>query len=112
MAVVEEVTTDGMTSEGAFVAPGQPGSLVDVKPRYDNFIGGRWVPPTKGQYMQNISPVTGHPFTEVARSTAEDVDLALDAAHAARDAWGGSSLAERAAVLNAIADAIEANLPA
>jgi len=110
MAVVEEVTTDGMTSEGAFVAPGQPGSLVDVKPRYDNFIGGRWVPPTKGQYMQNISPVTGHPFTEVARSTAEDVDLALDAAHAARDAWGGSSLAERAAVLNAIADAIEANL--
>ena len=60
--------------------------------------------------MQNVSPVTGHAFTEVARSTAEDVDLALDAAHAAKDAWGESSLTERAAVLNAVADAIEANL--
>ena len=110
MAVVEDVVRDGKTSGGAFVAPGRAGSLVDVKPRYENFIGGRWVPPAKGQYMQNISPVTGHPFTEVARSTAEDVELALDAAHAAKDAWGESSLAERAAVLNAVADAIEANL--
>ena len=110
MAVVEEVTETGMTPEGVFIAPGQAGSLVEVKQRYDNFIGGRWVPPTKGQYMQNLSPVTGHAFTEVARSTAEDVDLALDAAHAAKDAWGESSLTERAAVLNAVADAIEANL--
>ncbi len=110
MAVIEEVVRDGTTPEGIYVAPGQPGSLVEVRPRYDNFIGGRWVPPVKGQYMQNISPVTGHPFTEVARSTAEDVELALDAAHAAKDAWGESSLTERAAVLSAIADAIEANL--
>jgi aldehyde dehydrogenase len=110
MAVIEEVVRDGTTPEGIYVAPGQPGSLVEVRPRYDNFIGGRWVPPAKGQYMQNISPVTGHPFTEVARSTAEDVELALDAAHAAKDAWGESSLTERAAVLSAIADAIEANL--
>ena len=110
MAVEEEAAKDGMTPEGIFVAPGQPGSLVAVKPRYDNFIGGHWVAPTKGQYMQNISPATGHPFTEVARSSAEDVELALDAAHAAKDAWGESSLAERAAVLNAVADAIEANL--
>ncbi len=110
MAVVEEVARDGKTPEGVYVAPGQPGSIVEVRPRYDNFIGGHWVPPTKGHYMQNISPVTGHPFTEVARSTAEDVELALDAAHAAKDAWGESSLTERAAVLNAIADAIEVNL--
>ena len=87
MAVVEATTATGMTPEGVFLAPGQAGSLVEVKPRYDNFIGGRWVPPTNGQYMQNLSPVTGHAFTEVARSTAEDVELALDAAHAAKDAW-------------------------
>ncbi len=90
--------------------PGKPGSVVSVKPRYDNFIGGKWVAPVKGGYMDNISPVTGKPFCEVARSTADDVELALDAAHAAKDAWGEASLAERAAVLNAIADAIEANL--
>ena len=70
-----------------YQAPGQPGSLVEVKPRYENFIGGHWVAPAKGQYMKNISPATGHPFTEVARSTPEDVELALDAAHAAKDAW-------------------------
>ncbi len=110
MAVVEDVATDGKTAGGVFVAPGQPGSLVDVKPRYENFIGGHWVPPTKGLYMPNVSPGTGHAFTEVARSSAEDVELALDAAHAAKDAWGESSLAERAAVLHAVADAIEANL--
>ncbi len=55
MAVVEEIATGGKSAKGVFVAPGQPGSLVDVKPRYDNFIGGPWVPPTKGQYMQNVS---------------------------------------------------------
>jgi len=83
---------------------------VDVKLRYENFIGGRWVAPVKGQYMKNISPAIGQPFTEVAKSTPEDVELALDAAHAAKDAWGDASLAERAAVLNAVADAIDANL--
>jgi len=107
---IEETVIAGMTTNGTFVAPGQRGSVVDVKPRYENFIGGHWVAPVKGQYMKNISPVTGQAFTEVAKSTPEDVDLALDAAHAAKDAWGEASLPERAAVLNAIADAIEANL--
>ncbi len=97
-------------SSEPFIAPGRAGSLVNVRPRYDNFIGGHWVAPVKGQYMTNLSPVDGKPFCEVARSTAEDVELALDAAHAAKDAWGETSLTGRAAVLNAIADAIEANL--
>jgi aldehyde dehydrogenase len=93
-----------------YAPPGTPGSVVTVKPRYDNFIGGKWVAPVNGQYMANVSPVTGKVFCEVAKSTAADVELALDAAHAAKDAWGDASLAERAAVLNAIADALEANL--
>jgi aldehyde dehydrogenase len=93
-----------------YTPPGQAGSVVDVKPRYDNFIGGHWVPPVAGRYMPDVSPVNGKVFCEVAKSTAEDVELALDAAHAAKDAWGATSLAERAAVLNRIADAIEANL--
>ena len=92
-----------------FEAPGKPGSVVTLKPRYDNFIGGKWVAPVKGQYMGNISPATGKQFCEVAKSTPEDVELALDAGHKAKDAWGEASLAERAAVLNHIADAIEAN---
>jgi aldehyde dehydrogenase len=66
MTATNETVTAGKTENGTFVAPGQPGSLVDVKPRYENFIGGRWVAPVKGQYMKDISPVTGQPFTEVA----------------------------------------------
>jgi aldehyde dehydrogenase len=93
-----------------FVAPGLPGSVVTLKPRYENFIGGQWVAPVRGEYMANVSPVTGKVFCEVAKSSAEDVELALDAAHAARQAWGEASLTERAAVLNKIADVIEANL--
>ena len=93
-----------------YAPPGEPGSVVQLKPRYENFIGGRWTPPVAGRYMSNISPVNGKVFCEVAKSTAEDVELALDAAHAAKDAWGATSLADRAAVLNHIADAIEANL--
>jgi aldehyde dehydrogenase len=92
------------------VAPGLPGSVVTLKPRYENFIGGQWVAPVRGEYMANVSPVTGKVFCEVAKSSAEDVELALDAAHAARAAWGEASLTERAAVLNKIADVIEANL--
>jgi aldehyde dehydrogenase len=80
------------------------------KERYDNFIGGKFVPPVKGQYFENISPVIGKTFCEVARSTAEDVELALDAAHAAKKAWGKTSLAERSLILNRIADRMEANL--
>ncbi len=93
-----------------FAAPGEEGSPVSLKPRYENFIGGEWVAPVDGRYQENLSPVTGEPFCEVPRSTAADIELALDAAHAAKDAWGATPAAERAKVLNAIADAIEANL--
>ena len=68
---------------GVYAAPGQPDSVVSYAPRYENFIGGNWTPPVRGQYFQNPSPVNGQPFCEVPRSTAEDIDLALDAAHAA-----------------------------
>jgi aldehyde dehydrogenase len=94
-----------------FPAPGQPGSAVSVESRYGNFIGGEFVPPSKGGYFENPSPVNGQPFTEIARSTAEDIELALDAAHGAKHAWGRTSAAERAGILNKIADRIEANLP-
>src|SRR6478672_5312543 len=93
-----------------YPAPGSPKSPVSLKPRYENFIGGHWVAPIEGAYSPNPSPATGQPFCEVARSTPADIDLALDAAHAAREAWGETSTTERAKVLNAIADAIEANL--
>ncbi|MEY8800018.1 aldehyde dehydrogenase [Leisingera sp. XS_AS12] len=80
------------------------------KTRYDNFIGGQFVAPVKGQYFDNITPITGAKVCEVARSTAEDVELALDAAHAAREAWGMTSAAERSNLLLKIADRIEENL--
>jgi aldehyde dehydrogenase len=102
-------TGTGTQSE-VYAAPGQPGSVVELKPRYDNFIGGHWIAPVKGEYMADLSPVNGKPFCEVAKSTAEDVELALDAAHAAKTAWGETSLTERARVLNQVADAIEANV--
>jgi aldehyde dehydrogenase len=93
-----------------FAAPGQPGSPTTFAARYDHWIGGRRVAPVKGQYFENPSPVTGKPFCEVARGTAEDIDLALDAAHAAAPAWGKTSPAERAVILNKIADRMEQNL--
>ena len=93
-----------------YAAPGQSGSPVTVKTRYDNFIGGDWVAPSKGEYFENPSPVNGRGFTEIARSTAEDVELALDAAHGAKRAWGKTPPAERAVILNKIADRIEQNL--
>src|SRR5580692_5117766 len=93
-----------------FAAPGQTDSLVSVESRYGNFIGGEWVPPVSGKYFENITPVTGQPFTEIARSTGDDINLALDAAHGARQSWGRTSAAERALILNKIADTIEANL--
>jgi aldehyde dehydrogenase len=94
----------------AYAAPGCAGSPVELKERYDNFIGGAWTPPTTGEYRENVSPGTGKPFCEIASSGPADIELALDAAHAAKDAWGSRSPAERAAVLDAVADAIEANL--
>ncbi|MFK4083029.1 aldehyde dehydrogenase [Kribbella sp. NPDC020789] len=93
-----------------FAAPGQDGSPVTYKSRYDHFIGGEWVPPAKGGYFENPTPVTGANFTEIARGTADDVELALDAAHGAAPAWGRTSPAERANILNKIADRMEANL--
>lgn len=78
--------------------------------RYDNFIGGRFVAPRAGRYFQNVSPVTGQVVCEIARSDAADIELALDAAHAAADAWGRTPVAERALILNRIADRMEANL--
>ena len=93
-----------------FEAPGRDGSLVKVKDRYENFIGGGWVPPAKGEYRENLSPVTGEAFSTVADSTPEDIETALDAAHAAKESWAKSSLEEREKVLLAMADAVEDNL--
>ena len=81
-----------------------------LRARYDNFIGGKWVAPVRGQYFTNTTPVTGGVLCEIARSTAEDVELALDAGHAAQPRWGRASAAERAAVLNRIADRMEERL--
>jgi aldehyde dehydrogenase len=78
--------------------------------RYDNFIGGKWVAPQSGKYFDNVSPVTGKVVCKIARSEAADVEAALDAAHAAKDAWGRTSVVERAIILNRIADRMEANL--
>ena len=94
----------------AFAQPNTDGAVVDFAPRYDNFIGGDWVAPADGRYFENPSPVTGQTFTEVARSTAPDVEAALDAAHAAAPRWNRTSPAERAGILNKIADRIEENL--
>ena len=80
---------------------------VAIRPRYENFIGGKWVAPVKGQYFSNLSPIDGKPLCEVPRSTAEDIELALDAAHAAKDKWGQTSPGDRARVLNKIADRME-----
>jgi len=85
---------------------------VTLRQRYDNFIGGRFVAPAGGEYFENVSPITGHAFCEVARGRAADIELALDAAHAAKDGWGRTSVAERAKILNKIAERIEENLAA
>jgi len=91
-------------------AAGAAVSAVSIKTRYDNFIGGEWRAPVEGAYFDTITPITGHVISQVARSQAHDIELALDAAHAAADSWGRTSVAERARVLNRIADRMEANL--
>ncbi|MFM9032892.1 MAG: aldehyde dehydrogenase family protein [Mycobacterium sp.] len=93
-----------------YTRPGSSGALMSFASRYENFIGGQWVAPAEGRYFEALSPVNGQPFCEVARSTAPDVEKALDAAHTAAPAWGRTSVAERAVLLNRIADVIEANL--
>lgn len=86
------------------------GVTIPYKEKYDNFIGGKWVAPVKGEYFDVISPINGKNYTQAARSSAEDVEIALDAAHAAADAWGKTSATDRANLLLKIADRIEANL--
>jgi aldehyde dehydrogenase len=80
------------------------------KSRYGNFIGGDWVEPIEGRYFDNTSPINGQVITSIARSSAQDVERALDAAHAAKNSWGKTSAAERALILNRIADRMEENL--
>ena len=83
---------------------------IAIRAQYDNYVGGKWLPPVRGQYFENISPIDGKVVCTIARSTAEDIELALDAAHAAKAAWGRTSPAERARVLNNIADRMEEKL--
>jgi aldehyde dehydrogenase len=93
-----------------YAPPNQDGSKVQFKSRYANYIGGEWIAPVKGKYFENPSPVTGKTFCEIPRSTSEDIEKALDAAHAAKTKWAKTSVADRAAVLNKIADRIAQNL--
>ncbi|WP_417225600.1 aldehyde dehydrogenase family protein [Amphritea sp.] len=93
-----------------YAQPGTEGSVVSFKERYENYIGGEWVAPVNGQYFDNVSPVNGKVFCQIPRSDADDINLALDAAHAAKDAWGTTSVAERSNILLRIADRIEQNL--
>ena len=83
---------------------------VALRSRYDNYIGGKWVAPVDGQYFDNISPITGKPVCQIARSQAADIELALDAAHKAKDAWGNMAPAKRAEILNKVADRMQENL--
>jgi len=83
---------------------------VPFKQRYGNFIGGKWTAPANGKYFENVTPITGRPFCEIPRSDKDDIEAALDAAHAAKDAWGKTSVAERALTLNRIADRMEQNI--
>ena len=93
-----------------YAHPGEAGAKIQYKAKYDNFIGGKWVPPIKGQYFDVVTPISGKVYTQAARSTAEDIEAALDAAHAAADKWAKTSPTERSNILLKIADRIEANL--
>ncbi|WP_460775319.1 acetaldehyde dehydrogenase ExaC [Microbacterium sp. GXF7504] len=104
MTIVEE----GVSS--VYAAPGQRGSVAEYRARYGHYIGGEFVEPIKGQYFEDITPVTGKPFCEVGRGTAEDVDRAVEVAWQAFESWKRTTPAERAVILNKIADRIEQNL--
>ncbi len=93
-----------------YAQPGKADSVVSFKSRYENYIGGEWVAPVKGQYFENITPINGSVICEIPRSSAEDIDLALDAAHKAAPAWGKTSVQDRSRILLKIADRIEENL--
>jgi len=90
--------------------PNHPDSKVHFKQQYENYIDGNWQPPIKGVYFDNISPVNGQVFCQIPRSTADDIDLALDAAHKVKDSWGKTSVTARSNILLKIADRIEQNL--
>lgn len=90
--------------------PGSPSALVNFKTQYQNFIGGDWVKPVEGQYFENVSPVNGKVFCHIPRSGQADIDLALDAAHKAKESWGKSSASQRSNILLKIADRMEQNL--
>ncbi|WP_397533925.1 aldehyde dehydrogenase family protein [Roseateles sp.] len=93
-----------------YAAPNTPGAKIAYKSRYDNFINGRFVGPLKGQYFDVITPISGQVYTQAARSGAEDIELALDAAHAAAAGWAAVAPAERANILLKIADRLEQNI--
>ncbi|NUU05660.1 aldehyde dehydrogenase family protein [Leifsonia sp. C5G2] len=114
MTLSPEQTADETTAPAekpsVYARPGSEGAVMSYAPRYDHFIGGRYVAPRGGQYFEDVTPVTGRPFTEIARGTAADVDAAVDAAWAAFPEWSRTSVAERALLLTRIADRMEANL--
>jgi aldehyde dehydrogenase len=89
--------------------PNTQGAVVNFKDKYDNYIGGEWVAPLDGEYFENKSPVNGKVFCQVARSKAADIELALDKAHEAKEAWGTTSVTERSNILLKIAQVIEDN---
>lgn len=93
-----------------YANPNTEGAIVNFKEKYDNFIGGKYVPPTNGQYFDNVTPITGEVYCQIARSTKEDVELAIDAAESAKDDWAKTSPTERARMLLKIADTIEENI--
>ncbi|MBB0991828.1 aldehyde dehydrogenase family protein [Dietzia sp. SLG510A3-3B2-2] len=95
-----------------FAQPGADGSVMSYESRYEHYIGGEWVAPVKGEYFENVTPITGQVFCEVGRGTSEDIEAALDAAWAAAPAWNATSAAERSLVLLRIADRMEENLEA
>jgi len=93
-----------------YANPNQPGAVINFKEQYGNYINGEFTAPVNGKYMDNVSPVNGEVFCRVARSDNDDIEKALDAAHAAAPAWGKTSVQERSNILLKIADRIEANL--
>jgi aldehyde dehydrogenase len=105
-----EPHTHPQETDMLYASPNTPEAKLAFKPQYDNFINGRFVKPMKGQYFDVITPISGKVYTRAARSSAEDIELALDAAHAASAKWGATNAAERANVLLRIADRIEQNL--
>jgi len=93
-----------------YANPNTSDAITQFEKRYDNYIGGEWIPPAEGRYFDNITPVTGEVFCEVARSSQKDIDVALDAAHKAAPSWGKTSVQERSTLLLKIADRLEQNL--